>query len=489
MNDVRFLPASELARLIKDRKVRALDALEIQLEHIRLHNPRFNALVTIDEQNARVRAREADAALEAGEDWGPLHGVAVTLKDTFETAGLRTTSGTASFAEHVPERDAPAVERLRSAGAIILGKSNTAALADGAQTANRVFGRTGNPWDPERTPGGSSGGSAAAVAAGFSALDIGSDIAGSIRMPAHFCGVYGLKPTGGRIPIQGHIASEHAVALPDELLWMLLVPCAGPIARSVEDLALALRVMADPLSSALTRRRETPSGPPRIAWTDSLPGVPVSEDTRRLIGRAAERLADAGFTVDRAETPGIDIAEAWELAGEVIGYLNTRFQPALVRTFRLLASRGASALARRQGLLRGLVRGPGLSRAKLRALADRREALIRQIDTFLGDWDSWIGPVYPTAAFTHRDRRASIEVAGRSINQDLAEISCNVVFNTSGHPAVVLPAGVGNEGLPIGFQMIGRRWEDEELLELATRVDGLVRGYEPPPDIATGRSH
>jgi len=481
MSEDLFLSAADLARRIQNGTVSAAEALEHQLRHIHQHNPRINAIVTLDESGARARAREADEALAAGEPVGPLHGVPVTVKDTFETAGLRTTSGALPFSDHVPNEDAPIVARLRSAGAIILGKTNTAALADGAQTVNRVFGRTNNPWNLECTSGGSSGGSAAAVAAGFSALDVGSDIAGSIRLPAHFCGVYGLKPTGGRIPIQGHIASEHAIALPEELLWMLLLPCAGPITRSVEDLRLALDVLADPLSAAFSKRREPSGGPLRIAWTDCLPGIPVTTQMSSAVENVVERLSEAGYQVSQRPSPGIDFEEAWELAGEVLGYLNTRFQPPAVRSLRWLASRGISAFLSGGGVLRGLLRGPGLSRRRRRALAERRESLVREIDAFLSEWDTWLSPAYPTAAFTHRDRRSPIAVGKKRVNQDLAEIAFNVVFNASGHPSVVLPAAIQRDGLPIGLQMIGRRWEDEELLEAAARLDSVLGGYHIPP--------
>ncbi len=478
-----FLSAVELARKIRDGEVSAAEALEDQIRHIHRHNPRINAIVTLDETDARARAREADEALAAGKSVGPLHGVPVTVKDTFETAGMRTTSGALPFSRNVPRQDAPVVARLRSAGAIILGKTNTPALADGAQTVNRVFGRTNNPWNVDCTSGGSSGGSAAAVAAGLSHLDVGSDIAGSIRLPAHFCGVYGLKPTGGRIPIKGHIASEHTIALPEELLWMLLLPCAGPIARSVEDLRLALGILGDPLSAAFSKRRDPPDGALRIAWTDSLPGIPVSKEMHAAVEDVAERLSGAGYEVSRQQSPGIDFEEAWELAGEVLGYLNTRFQPPITRSLRWLASKSSSAFIGGGGVLRGLVRGPGLSRRRRRALAERRERLIREIDAFLADWDTWLSPAYPTAAFTHRDRRSPIAVGKRRINQDLAEIAYNVVFNASGHPSVVLPAAIQDDGLPIGLQMIGRRWEDEELLDAAARLDPVFGGYHIPPGL------
>ena len=214
--------------------------LDAHLTRIARYNPALNAIVTHNEENARAGAREADAALARGEVWGPLHGVPVTIKDSFATAGLRTTSGFPPLTNHIPDSDATAVARLRAAGAIVLGKTNLPLLVHGFQSDNPIFGRTNNPWDHARTPGSSTGGGAAAIAAGLSPLELGSDYGGSVRIPAHFCGIYSLKPTNNRIPLTGHIPelpgrrSVRHVATP------------GPLARCVQDLVLALQVMAGP---------------------------------------------------------------------------------------------------------------------------------------------------------------------------------------------------------------------------------------------------
>jgi amidase len=205
MNNLVFATVHELATGIRQRRVSAMEVLDAYLAQIARHNPAFNAIVTLDAERARRRAQDADAALAQGNVWGPLHGVPITIKDSIETAGLRTTSGFPPLADYVPSADAPVVARLRAAGAIILGKTNLPTLAGDAQTDNPLFGRSNNPWDVTRTPGGSTGGGAAAVAAGLSPLEIGSDYGGSVRGPAHFCGVYALKPTDRRLPDTGHI--------------------------------------------------------------------------------------------------------------------------------------------------------------------------------------------------------------------------------------------------------------------------------------------
>jgi amidase len=204
MTDLTFFPAHQLAQMIRDRQVSAVEVLDAYLAQIAKHNSKLNAICTLDEENARARANQADEAIARGENWGALHGVPITVKDLFETSGLRTTAGSTSLKNYIPQRDATAVSRLRAAGAILLGKTNVGDLAGGYQGLNDVFPRVNNPWNLDYTPGGTSSGGAAAIAAGCSPLDLCSDIGGSIRQPAHFCGIYGLKPTDRRVPHRTH---------------------------------------------------------------------------------------------------------------------------------------------------------------------------------------------------------------------------------------------------------------------------------------------
>ena len=222
-----FASAHEVATAVRERHVSAVEVAHTYLARIARHNPALNAIVTLNEEGALARAKEADAALGRGEIWGPLHGVPVTIKDSFATAGLRTTSGYRPVANHIPTVDAIVVARLRAAGAIILGKTNLPMLVHGFQSDNAIFGRSNNPWDLERTPGGSTGGGAAALAAGLSALEVGSDYGGSVRIPAHYCGVYSLKPTEHRIPTTGHIPE-----LPGGPRGVRHVATPGPLARN-----------------------------------------------------------------------------------------------------------------------------------------------------------------------------------------------------------------------------------------------------------------
>src|SRR5690349_15997784 len=241
MSELCLEPAHRLAALLRERAVSAVELLERHRERVERLNPALNAVIASDFDAARERARAADAATARGESWGPLHGLPMTIKDSFEYAGMATVCGAPALAQHRPRASAPAVQRLVDAGAVVFGKTNVPMYAGDVQTYNKVFGTTRNPWNPERTPGGSSGGAAVAMAAGLSALELGSDVAGSIRTPAHFCGVYGHKPSSGLVPMRGHIPGPPGTISDADLV------AGGPLARSAEDLALALRVLSGPL--------------------------------------------------------------------------------------------------------------------------------------------------------------------------------------------------------------------------------------------------
>lgn len=316
-----FRTAGELARMIRSREASSSEVLEGHLRQIREHNPALNAIATLDEGTARERAKEADSALAHGEIWGPLHGVPVTIKDSFETAGLKTTSSYKPLAGYRPQQDASVVARLRAAGAIVLAKTNMPELALDIQSASPVFGRANNPWDPERTPGGSTGGGAAAVAAGLSPLEIGSDLGGSIRIPAHFCGIFGFKPTEHRVPESGHIPG-----LPGDPKTVRHMAVFGPLARSVEDLTLCLSLIAGPDGRdwevpplPLQEVRDRPLEEASFAWTDDFGGVPVTADTRSALEKVAQTLSDQGCRVERLNPPGFDFAAAWRAYGEIVG--------------------------------------------------------------------------------------------------------------------------------------------------------------------------
>ena len=477
MNDLVFASAQALAAAILDRKISAAEVLDAHLAQIDRHNPQLNVIVTLDRDRARARAQEADAALSRGRVWGPLHGVPVAVKDALATAALRTTSGFQPWADYVPQTDAPVVARLRAAGAVILGKTNTPPLSMDIQVDNPIFGRTNNPWDLSRTCGGSTGG-AAAVAAGLTPLELGSDIAGSVRIPAHCCGVYGLKPSDYRLP-GGGFHPNPAPELP-ETGGPAGLGVFGPLARSVDDLALAFQVMAGPDPRCWTVP-PVPVGPMpdlrmeqlRLAWTDDFGGVPVSADTRTALAHLAEDLERQGCHVERSFPEGLDFETIWETWGELAAVL-LGFNPDLTAS---LGARPGSQVPTSRGLENGLQ----LTLREYLASLRQRSLVITGLEAFFEQWDALICPVMSVPAFPHCAKHAPILVDDQPLDYWTATIAYPCPFNLSGHPVVVLPVALSREGLPIGAQVVGPRWNEMHLLAVAKQLAEAIGPFKRPP--------
>lgn len=475
-----YASAVELAAAIRGRRISAEALLERHLARIARHNPALNAICTLDEAGARAAAREADAALARGEPRGPLHGVPMTIKDALETAGVRTTGGHPPLAHYVPRRDATAVARLRAAGAILLGKSNVPPLSADYRADNPIFGRSNNPWDLARTPGGSTGGGAAAVAAGLSAFDVGSDLAGSVRTPAHFCGLFCLKPTERRVPNSGHIPEPPG--LPRALRHMNVL---GPLARSVEDLSLILEIIRGPDDEdwdvppvPWTEAPPRPLAQLRFAWTCDFGGIPVTRETRAAIAGLARELERRGCRVEERAPAGFDFEEAWELWGEIAIAERAATAPERVAE-RVEALR--ESLGERVAVARGSAKGARASIADYMAALTRRDALIRAIEKFFGDWDAWLCPVTVSPAIPHVPWGTPVAVDEAQVPYFLAGTAYTCPFNLTGSPVAVLPLARSREGLPIGVQVVGRRWGEPALLALAKELSTLTGPFRPPP--------
>jgi amidase len=452
------LTARGLARRLKRRQLSAVEALEAHFERIEKHNPVLHAVVSLDAERARVSAKAADDALRRGETWGPLHGVPMTLKDAHDVAGLRTTVGTVEL-DRIADADGTVAARLRAAGAILIGHTNVAAwLADPLQTENPVFGRTSNPWDTDRVPGGSSGGAAAAVAAGMTPLEVGSDLAGSIRLPASFCGVYGLKTTEHRVPFTGFFRPPQGGPQSVRIL-----SCLGPLARDLGDLKLALGIIAGPdgqdgdvppvpLVAHRHRLQDL-----RLAVAPTLRGVRVARVVRQRVERVAAQASDAGARIEE-RLPDVD----WEALGEL---------------FKDLAATITSIFNPEADL-----------RDEQRTLAwylkalQQRDGFASSWEKFFADLDGLILPSALTSAFTHRKTGAPVEVDGETVSyweHGHLQVFCNL----TGLPALAVPAGLDDNGLPIGLQIVGPRWSELRLLEIARELERaeILPGFQAPP--------
>ncbi len=476
--------AGELLGALRRREVGSRELLEHQLARIERLNPGLNAVVTLDAERARAAADAADRALAKSESLGPLHGLPMTVKDTFETAGLRTTCGVPELSQHVPRADAVAVGRLRAAGAVIFGKTNTPTWAGDWQTTNPIFGTTNNPWDRTRTPGGSSGGSAVAVAAGFTSLELGSDIGGSIRVPAHCCGVFGHKPSRGLVPMRGHIPG------PPGTLSEYDLDTAGPLARTAQDLELALDVVAGPLpelAHAVTlrlpaARAETLPGFRVAAWFDE-PACAIDAEMRGLLERAADTLARAGARIDGKARPAIDFREAVDIYVELLMPIMSLTLPDDV--VRQLIAGGERVPAAASGLLAASARAYAARHRDWLRTNERREQIRARWRELFRDFDVLLCPVMLTPAFVQdtselTSRRIRVNGEDRSY---LEHIQWPGLITMAWLPSTVIPVGRTAAGLPVGMQIVGPYLEDRTPLAFARAAERELGGFVAPPGL------
>ncbi|MFB6273917.1 MAG: amidase [Salinibacter sp.] len=455
MPDLAACSAAELARRLRAREVSAVEVLEAHLTRIRHWNPAVNAVVTLNAEQARRRAEAADEALARGEVWGPLHGVPFTAKDQFSTAGLRTTYALPPYTDFVPDADAPQIRRLKDAGGILMGKTNLPFAAYDWQCQNPTFGRANNPWALDCTPGGSSGGSAAALAAGLTPLGLGADVGGSIRIPSHFCGIAGLRPTEPSGPLRG-------IRPPDRPATVRHIAVAGPMARTVEDLQLAWTALSD---SANATDVPSPSADTlRVAVTPELGGVPVDTDTQRVLRDTVATWRDAGCTVEQRPAP-FDVETAFDTWARLQGFELTAGLPAPLRTAPLRQLVWQGYVRSKYGRLAGrMAKGATLSPRGYFDTLDHKAQLGHSFDAFFDDWDLWVTPVAALPAFTHRPTGADLDIEGVSVPYALPIAPYNCPTAVLGHPILTLPAGTSADGHPIGLQVHARRGADANLL-------------------------
>ena len=454
MPDLTSQSAANLAELIRKRAVSPVEVAEAYLRRIDQLNPSLNAIVTLSPL-VLEQAREAEAALLRG-NIGPLLGVPLTVKDTIETAGLRTTSGSVIRANHIPDSDAPAVARLKAAGAIILGKSNPAEMAMDYTADNPVFGRTSNPHDATRTPGGSSGGEAAAIVTCMSPGGLGSDLAGSIRIPAHCCGIAGLKPGTGRVPGGGQFPPS---AGPYSLGSVI-----GPMARQVSDLHLLFNVLAGnaPQLSAfevLHDQRSLLLGR-RVAWYTDDGVIPVTPETREAVASAARALSDAGMVVEERRPPGVEQAlDLWLklFSRASVVQLRNVYTGQEEKAGSFVSWRLRTADDTPPQTLDDYIKG-WLERDRLRA----------ELVEWMNTTPLLITPVGATPAFEHDAHK--VTVAGKTFSTFRA-FSYSQAFNVFDLPSVSVPAGRSHEGLPIGVQIVGQPHQEESVLAAALIVE------------------
>ena len=460
-HDLLFSSAASIAQAIRGREVSAAETVEAHLRRIDEVNPKLNAVVQLASERAMDEARAADAALARGEPLGPLHGVPITIKDSHDTEGIVSTGGTMGRKDFVPEADATAVARMRAAGAIVLGKTNTPELTLSFETDNLVYGQTNNPYDVSRTPGGSSGGAGAIIAAGGSAMDLGTDTGGSIRVPSAFCGLAGLKPTSGRVPRTGHI-------VPWGLGGMDSLTTIGPMARFVEDLWLAFPIIAGP-DGIDPFIHPVPLGDPasvniaglRVAFFTDNGTVSPTAEVEASVRSAAAAIADSGAEV----VEDLPAAITENIDANITSIL-TADGGAGVR--RLVDKAGTEQVHPR---LNRFLQAEPISTAEYTALLEHMDAFRSQMLSFMENYDAILSPVRPWPALPH----------GESLTSEASPANFYTsVFNTTGWPGSVVRVGTSSEGLPISVQVMCRPWREDVAVALAMVLENALGGYVRP---------
>jgi amidase len=483
-SDLDFASALAAARAIRRGEVSSVELTTRMLERIERFNPQLNAIVTLTQTEALARARAADEARTRDEWWGPFHGVPCTVKDIIETAWVRTTAGARFLANHVPARDAALVARLRAAGAVILGKTNVPHLAADLQTHNDLFGTTNNPWDITRTPGGSSGGCAAALAAGLSYLSVGSDQGGSIRVPAHFCGIYSHKPTLNVVPVRGLIRP-----LPgDPPNPPPSLNVAGPLARSASDLKATLEVLGGPDAEeatayrwALPPARGSRLSEYRIGFVLDDPLCPVSSDVGDVIAAAVKALRKAGVTMEEGWPSGVAPAEQYDtffyLVQSVIAFRLREFPDDQIEALRRWATIQDGTRDRKVALAWTAPHHYFLA-------ADSRRMAARAVwQQYFRTHDAFLLPTAFVPAFPH-DYGADASkrvLATPQGPRPYTDLDFWIAFATlTGLPATIAPAGLTRDGLPVGLQIIGPYLEDATPIDVAGKLADVIGGFRPP---------
>ncbi|MBN56164.1 MAG: amidase [Oceanospirillaceae bacterium] len=485
-DSLNTLSAEQIVSKIKARDFSCQDLLAYYQSQYQLHNGRINAIVATDFDAAKKRAIAADEALANGEDWGPLHGLPMTIKDCFEVVGMPTTAGNPIYKNHFPNSNAESVQRLVNAGAIVFGKTNVPINAADIQSFNSIYGTTNNPWDISKTPGGSSGGAAAALAAGLSPIELGSDIGGSIRTPSHWCGIFGHKPSYGIVPLKGHVPDEPGtLAMPD-------LATAGPMAKTPEDLDMLLDILTAPdKASTEGWALKLPSSSKKslgdykvLAWFDD-PAAPIEHELRQRYQALVETLKEQGAQVDEGAPDNLALIDFYVpylklLVGEVASAmpLQERLKAALLSPLLLLIGRFIGFPPTFLNALRSV----GQSHRSWKKANEQRLKLAARLQSTFDQYDIILMPVVPTTAIPHNQKG---DVPLRTINvngekRNYTELFPWISFATIlGLPATSAPIATTKEGMPMNVQVVSRQFKDKETIQFAKLLHAIVGRIAP----------
>ncbi|MEZ5107281.1 MAG: amidase [Draconibacterium sp.] len=484
-SSILFESARNLAAEIREGKISSYQVVTAYIEQIEKQNDTYNAIVLLNKEQALERAKEADSALANGEIWGKLHGVPITIKDNYRTKGLITTAGYLPLKDNVPDENAELVKLLLSEGAIVIGKTNLSILAMDMQADNPIFGKTNNPWDTTRTSGGSSGGCATALATGMTPLSFGNDLAGSIRLPSAYCGVYGFKPSFGLVSLNG-IQTDPK----QKTNGLKSLAVAGPLARNINDLELALQIIAQ---TTTTDQRLVPLNPCtdtfdikklKIAWTDEFGGVPVDNEIKTTIKNYVEKLEKAGATVVKT-VPELDFYQVWKTWGSFVGMQGGYNTSNFVKWLGLPFTKG---VLKNVPMHQNIVKPTSVE--KYMIAMNIQDTMITIMENFLNEYDVFICPVSSVKAFKHHAPSKSygnfsiynnpLPVNNKEIHYYMATQAYTTPFTLTESPVLSMPIALSKDSLPIGIQVIGKRYEDFKLLEIGNILNEYSEKFNFP---------
>jgi amidase len=483
MQDIAFWSAKRLASHVRRRKIGCLELLDHYLARVKRYNLALNAIIVTDIPAARKRAQAADRALKKGDVWGPLHGLPMTVKESYDVAGLPTTWGLTELKDNIAKENAVVIDRLLGAGAVLFGKTNVPRLLADWQSFNDIYGTTNNPWDVTRSPGGSSGGAAAALAAGLTGLESGSDIGGSIRNPAHFCGVYGHKPTYGLVPIRGH-AQPGVVAAAD-------ISVVGPLGRSADDLALALGVIAGPDEPESAGYRLALAPPKKKRWRDFKVAVllehPIAAVERGLqdeLQKLVDFLGKKNVQIVEGALPAVDVDKAWRL---FIGILNAAMSGRLSpEAFAQTAAAARELAPDDQSPIALALRDSVMTHKDWLVLNNQRHHMRRAWAAFFQDYDFLLCPAAGLPAPAH-DQSGLLWQRQITINGEAHKTADQLfwagLFGAFYLPGTVAPVGFV-DGLPVGVQIVGPQFGDLSTIAFARMLEREYHGFVAPKGYA-----
>jgi len=484
-NNILFESAGYLASEIRDGKISSYQVVSVYIEQIEKQNSTYKAIVLLNKEQALERAKAADLSLAKGEIWGKLHGVPITIKDNYKTKGLTTTAGYFPLKNNVPDQDAEIVKLLLSEGAIIIGKTNLSVLAMDMQADNPIFGKTNNPWDTTRTSGGSSGGCATALATGMTPLSFGNDLAGSIRLPSSYCGVYGFKPTFGVVSLNG-IQTD-----PEEKInGLKSLAVAGPLARNIDDLEIAMQIIAQTTSTdqrlvPLSQCTDTLNIKTlKIAWTDEFGGVPVDVEIKDAVKNYVEKLEKAGATVVKT-VPELNFYQAWKTWGSFVGMQGGYNTSNFAKWMGLPFTKG---VLKEVPMHQNIVKPTSVE--KYMIALNIQDTMITIMENFLNEYDVFICPVSSVTAFQHHVPSKSygnfsiynnpLMVNNQEIHYYMATQAYTTPFTLTESPVLSMPIALTKDSLPIGIQVVGKRYEDFKLLMIGKIIDKYADKFTFP---------